>query len=106
MTSYLYSDKSQASPPFTIDIFEDVGRAFCIALLDFVEKNPVTRIATSTYKNLDGVKAELVSMHRILIPKKLPLAKDARGSQSFNGGKPALLAKKPQSSQPRSQSLQ
>jgi len=32
--SAMYADKSLPAPPYTIEIFEDVGRAFCIALLD------------------------------------------------------------------------
>jgi hypothetical protein len=63
-----------AAPPYTIEIFEDVGRAFCIALLDQLEKNPVSRIPSTTFKNLEGVKNEVISMHKILIPRK-PLIK-------------------------------
>jgi len=32
------------APPYTAEIFEDVGRAFCIGLLDYIENNPVSRI--------------------------------------------------------------
>jgi hypothetical protein len=35
------------APPYTIEIFEDVGRAFCIGLLDFIGLNPVSRIPMS-----------------------------------------------------------
>jgi hypothetical protein len=32
---------------YTIEIFEDIGRAFCIGLLDYVGKNPVSRVPMS-----------------------------------------------------------
>ena len=35
------------TPNYTIDVFEDVGRAVCLALLDLIELNPVTRLASS-----------------------------------------------------------
>ena len=36
--------KKQAAPPYTIEIFEDIGWAFCIGLLDFYEINPISRL--------------------------------------------------------------
>ena len=66
----IYADKAAAAPPYTIEIFEDVGRAFCIAILDWFEKNPVSRIPSSSFKNLEGVKNEVINMHKILIPRK------------------------------------
>jgi hypothetical protein len=59
-----------SAPPYTIEIFEDVGRAFCISLLDWFEKNPVSRIPSTTFKTLEGVKNEVINMHKILIPRK------------------------------------
>lgn len=59
-------------PPYTIEIFEDVGKAFCIGLLDYIDKNPISRVPTSTYKTIDSIKSELINQHRILIPKKRP----------------------------------
>ena len=35
------------TPSYTIEIFEDVGRAVCYALLDIIEKNPVSRLLSS-----------------------------------------------------------
>jgi hypothetical protein len=35
------------TPNYTIEIFEDVGRAVCLALLDIIEKNPVSRLHSS-----------------------------------------------------------
>ena len=37
----------QKTPNYTIDIFEDVGRAVCVALLDLIEKNPCSRVVSS-----------------------------------------------------------
>ena len=50
INSKIYTEHK--SPPFTIEIFEDVGKAFCIGLLDYVEKNPVSRIPLSNYKKI------------------------------------------------------
>lgn len=35
------------TPNYTIEIFEDIGRAVCISLLDIIEKNPVSRLPSS-----------------------------------------------------------
>jgi hypothetical protein len=101
--SLIYADKSAPAPPYTIEIFEDLGRAFCISLLDYVDKNPISRIPTTTYKNLDAIKAEVINTHKILIPKKPAL----QNKQNFGAMIRAniLNNKKPSSSQPRSQSL-
>lgn len=42
INSEMYSDVTPL--PYTIEIFEDVGRAFCIALLDYADKNPISRL--------------------------------------------------------------
>lgn len=61
---------------YTIEIFEDIGRAFCIALLDQADKNPISRIhASANFKNLEGIKVDVTSQHRILIPFKRPVIK-------------------------------
>ena len=52
--------KDLRTPNYTIEIFEDVGRAICIALLEFAQCNPVSRMPTSHYKNLDSVRKELI----------------------------------------------
>ena len=59
-----------AAPPYTIEVFEDIGRALCIGLLDFYELNPISRIAGSNLKNIEGVKSDLLSHYPIFIPKK------------------------------------
>lgn len=52
--------KESRTPNYNVDIFEDVGRSIGIALLEFAECNPVTRMATSHYKNLDSLRKELI----------------------------------------------
>ena len=47
-------------PNYTTEIFEDVGKAICIALLEWIGLNPVSRMATSHYKNVDSLKKELI----------------------------------------------
>ena len=59
-----------ASPPYTIEVFEDIGRALCIGLLDLYELNPISRIAGSNLKNIEGVKNDLLSHYPIFIAKK------------------------------------
>lgn len=70
VNSAMYQDKTLATPAYTIEVFEDVGKAFCIALLDYVEKNPVSRLLSTTFKTLDGLKNSLIHAHKILVPKK------------------------------------
>lgn len=48
--------KKQAAPPYTIEIFEDIGWAFCIGLLDYFEINPISRLPSSNLKNVEMVK--------------------------------------------------
>jgi cytosolic carboxypeptidase protein 5 len=60
-TEYNGKENKRNAPPYTIEVFEDVGRAFCIGLLDFYECNPVTRLTMSVYKNLEGVKNDLLA---------------------------------------------
>ena len=58
------------APPYTIEIFEDVGRAFCIGLLDFYDCNPVSRIGSSNLKTIAGVEKDILMHNPIFIPKK------------------------------------
>ena len=46
--------------PYTIESYENVGRAVCIGILDFYELNPISRIPTTKYKNLKNIKQELL----------------------------------------------
>ena len=71
----MYQNLESKAPPYTIEIFEDVGRAFCIGLLDYIEKNPISRIPTGTFKNIENIKTDILAHNRIFIPKKLDEAK-------------------------------
>ena len=51
-------------------VFEDIGRAFCIGVLDYIEMNPISRIPLSIYKTLEGVKKDILLKIPIFIPKK------------------------------------
>jgi len=50
---------NNGSPPFTIEIFEDVGRAVGVALLDMIGQNPVSRIPLSSFKTVENVQTEI-----------------------------------------------
>lgn len=54
-----YKDQGQ-SPPYNIAVFEDIGRAYCIGLLDFIDQNPISRIVLSPWKDIDGIKLDLL----------------------------------------------
>ena len=71
-TDYQGKDKkkSNAAPVYTIEVFEDIGRAFCIGLLDFYECNTISRLPLSFYKNLEGVKNDILARNPIVMPKK------------------------------------
>jgi hypothetical protein len=47
------------SPPFTQEIFEDVGHAVCIALLDQLGVNPVSRIPLSCFRSVENVRDDI-----------------------------------------------
>ena len=47
------------SPPFTLEIFEDVGNAVVVALLDHLGVNPVSRIPLSCFRTVDNVKDDI-----------------------------------------------
>ena len=59
-TEHFAKSGSKNPPPYTIEVFKDVGHAFCVSILDFHKCNPVTRISTSWFKNLEGVKEDLI----------------------------------------------
>ena len=69
-SSFIYAEKSTPAPPNTQENFEDLVKAFCDAILDLLDKNPVSRLPSSTLKNLEGVKNDVINMHKILIPRK------------------------------------
>lgn len=51
---------STRTPNYNVEIFEDVGRAVAIACLEWIEMNPISRMPTSHYKNLDSIRKELI----------------------------------------------
>ena len=52
--------KDMRTPNYNVDIFEEIGQSICIALLEWSNYNPITRMATSHYKNLESVRRELI----------------------------------------------
>jgi len=62
-----YKDSDQ-SPPYNIAVFEDIGRAFLIGLLDFYHLNCISRLPKSPYKDLEGLRKDILSKNPIFIP--------------------------------------
>jgi hypothetical protein len=94
----------RSAPPYNVEVFKDIGRAFLIAILDFKKINPVSRIPQSYYKNLDGVKADLVSKGNIFLPTKEAKEKQPREQTAkFQRKKlpPKKTVQRTQSSAPR-----
>ena len=58
--------KDGRNPNYCLEIFEDVGHAVCIALLEWAECNPISRMPSSHYKNLASIKRELIVHHGLL----------------------------------------
>lgn len=58
--------RDSRTPNYVLEIFEDVGKSVCIGLLEWCEKNPVSRMPTSHYKNLDSVRKELIVQNNLL----------------------------------------
>jgi len=64
-------------PLYNRVIFEDIGRAVCVALLDLVDVNPVSRIANSRFRGdliaiMNEINAGLVEAQN---EKEMKLAK-------------------------------
>ena len=55
--SELYEENEP--PEFTIEIFEDVGKAVWWGLLDLIDKNPISRLTKSEFKNIEGVRKHI-----------------------------------------------
>jgi len=58
--------KDCRTPNYSVEIFEDVGHSICVALLEFIECNPISRMPTSHYKNLESVRKELIVQNSLL----------------------------------------
>lgn len=50
---------SSKPPPYTKQIYEDVGRAFALAMLDMVERNPWSRVPNSEFGCLSALKKHI-----------------------------------------------
>ena len=44
---------------FTIEAFENVGKALLVSILDIFEKNPYSRIPNTPYKSIDNIRKEI-----------------------------------------------
>lgn len=51
--------KNNPIPRFTIEAFENVGKALLVSILDIFEKNPYSRIPNTTYKSIDNIRKEI-----------------------------------------------
>lgn len=49
------------SPPFSQEIFEDVGNAVAVALLDHIGVNPISRIPLSCYRTVENVRDDIMN---------------------------------------------
>jgi len=58
--------KDTRTPNYTTLIFEDVGKSVCIALLEWIGMNPISRMGTSNYKNIESIKRELIVQNSLL----------------------------------------
>jgi hypothetical protein len=57
--SKLYSNNT--SPAFTQEMFEDVGNAVAVALLDHIGVNPISRIPLSCYRSVENVNDDIMN---------------------------------------------
>jgi hypothetical protein len=55
----MYTNTGIRSPYYSIEIFEDIGRASCIALLDYIDNTPISRIPMSAVKNVENLKMDI-----------------------------------------------
>lgn len=64
--SYLTNPKSQIyknkPPVYNIEIFEDIGRATIISILDLEDDNPISRVTKSIYKDVVNMRLK-ISLH-------------------------------------------
>ena len=58
-SSKMYANNS--APPFIQEMFEDVGQAVGLALLDHLGINPVTRIPLSCYRSVENVRDDIMN---------------------------------------------
>jgi len=67
--SYLTDPKSQLyrnkPPVYNMEIFEDIGRATVISILDLADDNPISRVPKSIYKDVCNMKLEMSLQNNI-----------------------------------------
>lgn len=84
--------KDNRFPNYTVDIFEDVGRSVCMALLDWSGGNPISRMATSNYRNLESLRRELIVQHTLLPYEQIKeLKKETQKERELMKGRQAKL---------------
>jgi hypothetical protein len=66
-------------------------------LLDFYNVNPVSRIPTSIYKTLDGVKDDILARYPIFIPKPKKEEVDDKPTTGWGRNRPKPLNRVPTS---------
>jgi hypothetical protein len=83
-------------PPYTVEVFEDVGKAIGVSLLDSIEQNSFSRIPLTEMKDLNGVRFKVGEYVAGLIPfrfdtqiKKLKKNKEEFIQYILAGGKTA-----------------
>lgn len=84
--------KDMRTPNYNVDIFEDVGRSVCMALLEWQGINPISRMATSHYKNLESLRRELIVQHNLLPYEQLKdLKREMQKEREMMKGRQAKL---------------
>lgn len=58
-TSKIYANTN--SPPFTQEIFEDVGHAVAVGLLDHIGVNPISRVPLSCFKSIENMREDIMN---------------------------------------------
>ena len=78
--SSIYKRKT---PAFTIELMEDLGAALLKGVLDFKEINPISRLPKSRFKDLMGVKQQLVSVFELKVEGIEPIKKEKLPLREF-----------------------
>lgn len=55
---------------FTLEEFEGIGKALCISLLDIIDKNPISRIKNTPFRNITRMRLWVASNTIRLSPFK------------------------------------
>ncbi|XP_065223197.1 cytosolic carboxypeptidase-like protein 5 isoform X1 [Planococcus citri] len=59
LVKHLVPPQILVPPKYTPQIYEEVGRALCVSILDVSGQNPNSRLPASQYKSIDGLKESL-----------------------------------------------